>query len=301
VKQLLLSRLLHRSALTVVLLASSVLVAHANHPWSNYHWARTGNPFTLSVGDNTTTSDWQTTLDSVISDWATGAGAGVSATGQAVTAFTPLVVTPVKTTGVAGSRCKAVNGTIQVCNNRYGANGWLGLATIGISGGHITQGTAKLNDTYLSASGGRYNTVNERRHVMCQEVAHTFGIGHQSTNGDSLYTCMDYFSNTGVNKDETKSTIPNYHDYEQLFNIYSSHPDTSSTVSSTAAARAQSNARDGDDPKEWGRMLNQSPNGRSSVYEQNVGMGIKIIRHVRWTEETAARCQSCDHRFHDVE
>jgi hypothetical protein len=188
----LLWRFLYSSALTVFVLANGVLVAHANHPWASYHWAHTGIPFTLPVGDNTTTSDWQTTLDSVINDWATGAGSAVSATGQSTTAFTPLVVTPVKATGVAGSRCKAVTGTSQVCNNRYGANGWLGLATIWLSGGHITQGTAKMNDTYLSASGGRYNTVNERRHVMCQETAHTFGLGHQSTNGDSLYTCMDY-------------------------------------------------------------------------------------------------------------
>jgi hypothetical protein len=32
-------------------------------------------------------------------------------------------------------------GTTQVCNGKYGNNGWLGLASISITGGtHITQG-----------------------------------------------------------------------------------------------------------------------------------------------------------------
>ena len=38
-------------------------------------------------------------------------------------------------------------------DSTYGNNGWLGLATINITGGvHITQGTANMNDTYFNNS-----------------------------------------------------------------------------------------------------------------------------------------------------
>ena len=94
--------------------------------------------------------------------------------------------------------CAAVAGTTQVCNGKYGANGWLGAAQIWIdSSNHTLQGTAKMNDTYFNTTF--YNTGPERQHVMCQEVGHTFGLDHQSTDGSSLNTCRDYFSNTGAN------------------------------------------------------------------------------------------------------
>lgn len=293
------------SVLALVLVLSVVSVASANHPWSTYHWARTTNPFTLPIGDNTTTSTWQGTLLAVIADWAGGKGSNVdtaidgTACQMGTSTCVPVIVIPQRVTGVAGSNCGAVRGTTQVCNKTYGANGWLGLASIWLSGSHIIQGTAKMNDSYLNASGGRYNTAYERRHVMCQEVAHTFGLGHQSTNGSSQDTCMDYYSNTGTQWNSSLSTIPNYHDYEQLASIYSHTTDGGTTVASTGIAPAQANARDDENPREWGRLLNQSQDGRSSVYEQDLGLGIRIIRHVLWTEETAAKCSACDHRFHD--
>src|SRR3982750_1253240 len=112
-----------------------------------------------------------------------------------------------------------VAGTTQVCNDNYGRNGWLGLASINITGGtHITQGSAKINDTYFNSP--TYNNVNEKEHVMCQEVAHTFGLDHQSTDGSSQDSCMDYFSNTGANASSTLSTKPNKHDFDELNVIY---------------------------------------------------------------------------------
>src|SRR5207249_1331178 len=144
--------------------------------------------------------------------------------------------TPVITAIVAGTsnkRCSMVAGTTQVCNGRYGNNGWLGLATINITGTHITRGSAKMNDTYFNTA--TYNNPNEREHVMCQEVAHTFGLDHQSTDGSSLNTCMDYFSNTGANAGSTLSTKPNAHDFEEL-NIIYQHLDSTTTVAASMAA-----------------------------------------------------------------
>jgi hypothetical protein len=190
-----------------------------------------------------------------------------------------------------------VKGTTQVCNAKYGANGWLGLASINITGGtHITQGSAKMNDTYFNSA--TYNNPNEKLHVVCQEVAHTFGLGHQSEDGKSLDTCMDYFSNTGANATSTLSTKPNAHDFDQLNLIYGSHFDSTSTVAaSTAAAAASAEVDITDDPNSWGVLVRQSANGRSSIYERFNRDGSKTVTHIHWTNEAAAKCPSCDHRY----
>ena len=64
---------------------------------------------------------------------------------------------------------------------------------------------------------------------MCQEIAHTFGLDYQSTDRSSLNTCMDYFSNTGANANNTASTKPNQHDFDEL-NIIYAHLDSTTTV-----------------------------------------------------------------------
>lgn len=76
--------------------------------------------------------------------------------------------------------CRPTSGLIEVCAASYGNNGWLGLAQIWISGTHITQGTAKMNDYYFNQSP--YNTPAWRRLVVCQELAHDFGLNHQDEN-----------------------------------------------------------------------------------------------------------------------
>ena len=70
------------------------------------------------------------------------------------------------------------SGNVQVCNYAYGDNGWLGLAQIYIRRGFtIIAGVAKLNDTYFKLH--YYDTLAWRQMVMCQEIAHTFGLAHQ--------------------------------------------------------------------------------------------------------------------------
>ena len=262
-------------------------VALATHSWGGYHWARTTPQFTLKLGNNMTTTDWRAHLTQTSIDWNSGNSA----------VLTALVA------GTAGRRCSMVAGTTQVCNGTYGSTGWLGLASINISGGtHITQGSAKMNDTYFNTA--TYNNPNERLHVVCQEVAHTFGLDHQSTDGSSQNSCMDYFSNTGANATSTLSTKPNAHDFAQLNSIYA-HLDGTSTVQQLAAevaamSRGPSAAnRDiSDDPQSWGQLVRQSANGRSSHYERENGDGSKNVTHVYWTLEAATRCPGCDHR-HD--
>ena len=250
----------------------------ANHSWGGYHWARTTPQFTLKLGDNLTSADWKSHLAQTSSDWNSG--------------NSPVLTAIVS--GAARKRCSMVAGTTQVCNGTYGNNGWLGLASINIADGtHITQGSAKVNDTYFNTS--KYNNPNEREHVMCQEVAHTFGLDHQSTDGSSLNTCMDYFSNTGANAGSTLSTKPNQHDFDEL-NIIYAHLDGTTTVAAMTALSAPDSELS-DDPDSWGQLIRQSNNGRSSTYERFERDGSQTLTHVYWTQEAARNCPSCDHRF----
>lgn len=264
-------------------------IASATHSWGGYHWARTTAQFTLKLGNNLT-SNWSSMLLQTSYDWNnTNTPTGTWTGSQ------PLLTTVVS--GTAGKRCRMVVGTTQVCNGTYGANGWLGLATINITGGvHITQGSAKMNDTYFNLA--TYNNPNEKLHVVCQEVAHTFGLAHQSEDGSSQNSCMDYFSNTGLNAGSTLSTRPNYHDFQQLSSIYSHLDSTTTVAASSASTGANPSEVDiTDDPQSWGRLVRQSANGRSSEYERNNRDGSLTVTHVYWTEEAAARCPGCDHRY----
>jgi hypothetical protein len=269
----------------LAVLAGSMGIALATHSWGGYHWARTTSQFTLKVGDNMSAA-WKPYLAKASSDWNSPKTWGWYGADPLLTAIV---------TGQSNRNCRMVSGTTQVCNASYGFNGWLGLATINITGGvHITQGSAKMNDSYFSSS--TYNNPNEKQHVVCQEVAHTFGLDHQSTDGSSLNTCMDYFSNTGTNVGSTLSTTPNYHDFEELASIYS-HLDGTSTVSPAAPASSKADVDVTDDPNSWGILVSQSNNGRSSTYERYNSDGSKTVTHVFWTVEAATVCLSCDHRY----
>jgi hypothetical protein len=182
-----------------VLLASVALVgtALANHSWGNYHWEGATNPRNLTVGDNLS-GGWGSYLTTAIADW-----------NQST------VIELNKVSGQAGSNCSAVSGRMEVCNGAYGTTGWLGIAQIWVAkGGHITQATTKVNDTYFNQA--QYNTSAWRQLVMCQEIAHDFGLDHQDENfnNPNLGTCMDYTNDPSTNQH------PNTHDYDQLLVIY---------------------------------------------------------------------------------
>jgi len=202
------NRLLAAIAVAAITTLALPSAANASHSWGGYHWARTANPFTLLLGDNVN-STWDTYLQTASSDWT-----------QSSVLNTTVVA------GKSNRNCKMTTGRVEVCNAAYGNNGWLGLASIQVTGGvHITKGSAKMNDTYFNQA--QYNTPAWHRLVMCQEIAHTFGLDHQSETGASLNTCMDYYHNTSAS--DTKSTSPNQHDYDELATIYG-HNDSFTTV-----------------------------------------------------------------------
>lgn len=247
-------RLLGLLVLASALAAAMASSALATHSWNGYHWARTSNPFTLKVGNNLTTADWVSHYRQTLSDW---------------NKSTVLHVTEVA--GQSSGKCRPTAGRDEICNGRYGNNGWLGLASIWLASGtlHITQGTEKMNDTYFDTP--TYNNPNEREHVMCQEIGHTFGLDHQSTDGSSLNTCMDYFSNTGANAGSTLSTTPNQHDYDELATIYA-HLDSSTTIGAAPTGTP------GNSPNEIPSWANPS----ESVYVDHLPNGETQVTYVLW-------------------
>jgi hypothetical protein len=243
------------TAAALAILAFTGATAQANHSWGGYHWARTANPFTLQVMDNVS-GVWDTHLNTAISDWSQS---------------TVLDLTKVAGSGNAKS-CRPVAGRIKACNALYGNTDWLGIASIWITGGtHITQGTTKVNDTWFNTP--TYNTTAWRNLVMCQEIAHDFGLDHQDENFENpnLGTCMDYTDDPSTNQH------PNRHDYDQLVTIYS-HLDSTSTIGSTTAFAAEP----GNDRASWGKLVRGSASHGHGLYVRDFGRGNMVITHVIW-------------------
>jgi hypothetical protein len=183
-----------------------------------------------------------------------------------------------------GRASTMAEGPGAMCNAAYGNNGWLGIASISVSGSHIRSGTVRVNDTYFNTA--TYNTVAWRNLVMCQEVGHIFGLDHQDENFDNpnLGTCMDYTNLPSSNQH------PNAHDYEELDIIYA-HADATSAA--TAAARDEAPPAMDQlylaGPAQWGRVTSRYGDGRPRVYELDFGRGYKIITHVFWVPGNGRR------------
>jgi hypothetical protein len=249
-------RLLGIALLAVAVSALPSLVL-GSHSWGGYHWARTGNPFTLKLGDNVS-GLWDDMLGFASSDWS-----------QSTVLDTTIVAG-----GTRAKPCKATSGRVEVCSASYGNTGWLGVAGIYITGGtHITKGYVKNNDYYFGSSSYQYNNTAEMQHVICQEIGHTFGLDHQSTNGDSLNTCMDYYHNTSAS--DLKSTHPNKHDYDELADIYA-HLDNFTTIAAAAAGTANAGAAE----SSWGRLVASSDGGRAQTFILDLGAGNLVVTFV---------------------
>lgn len=264
-------------AVAVLLSAGAfATIAYATHSWGGYHWARTVDPFNLKLGSNVSTS-WKNYLNAVSTDWS--------------------ISSMFDTTVVVGAsnnvNCKPTSGRVEVCNKAYGYNGWMGIASIWVSGGHITQGTVKVNDTYFN-NIAYYNTSSWRQYVMCQEVGHTFGLDHQDVNytNKNLGTCMDYTNDAdGKLYSQPSNLHPNAHDYDELGIIYQ-HLDSFTTIlNSVFSKKSPALASMGDDrdnnidtsnPSEWGKVIRKSSDGRSSLHERDLGKGNKVFTFVIW-------------------
>jgi hypothetical protein len=250
------------AVLSLLSLLIAAQVAVALNSWGGYHWARTSTEkFTLKLGDNVS-GPWDPILATTSSDWT-----------QSTVLNTAIVG------GLSNPKnCRPTSGRVEVCNSRYGNNGWLGIAQIWLTGGvHITQGVTKVNDTYFNTA--TYNTTPWRNLVMCQEVGHTLGLAHQDENFNNanLNTCMDYTSNPETNQH------PNGDDYLTLSTVYA-HVDSFSSVDQTMPLPPAMTELDFEGPGQWGRLISESKNGRTSIYEADFGFGNKIVTAVIWAD-----------------
>jgi len=258
-----------KAMLRVALLSCAALVASpalADHSWSGYHWSRSTAEVELDVVD-AVTSQWDSALTIAVSDWHTSR---------------VLKLTKVPGGSVNAKKCSPIAGKVVVCNAAYGNRGWLGIASIWLSDGHISQGTTKLNDTYYNTA--TYNTAAWRAFVTCQEIGHDFGLDHQDENFNNanLGTCMDYTNNPATNQH------PNAHDYGMLEEIYS-HPHAAQTNfgvrevgKASPRAAVPNEAPAGDSPAEWGRAVHRDGQGRPDVFVKDIAPGRKMITHVFW-------------------
>lgn len=262
-------------ALVVLLAAGSLL---ADHSWDGYHWARQSNPFTLKVHDNLT-SNWDPYLAEADADW----------DASSVLDLNVLWNSPLSSV----KRCSSATGVIEICNSKYGRNGWLGIAGISITGGeHITKGYTKLNDTYFNTAS--YNTPAWRRLVTCQEIGHDFGLDHQDETFDNtnLGSCMDYTSDPdggagGASSDDPSNEHPNDHDYAQIESIYA-HLDSTTTIGAifetmvTMLSRPQSIEEIMADAGQWGTPVRFDRTGRPVTFHLPIGNDQAQVTHVFW-------------------
>ncbi len=266
------------ATLAVALLLGNA--ASADNIWGNYHWEISSGTLSKSLGDNLS-GTWPDRMAVAISDWDQSNVLDVSARPGAAKNL---------------KRCSPSSGAVEVCNDTYGFNGWLGVAGISVSGGHITSGYVKLNDSYFNSS--TYNTVPWRQSVMCQEIGHIWGLGHNDEDfSTTTGTCMDY------SNDPVPNQHPDAHDYAVLADIYGHTHNSGGGGGGDGddggcnPRSPKCNAGQGDlaarvlseinmaGPRQWGRLI--SAHGPVETFELDLGDGNRIITVVRWTMERA--------------
>jgi hypothetical protein len=142
-----------------------------------------------------------------------------------------------------------------------------------------------MNDSWSSY----WANPNEKRHVMCQEIGHLFGLGHTSEDGSNQKTCMDYSS-------DPDSISPNQHIYEMLVNKYG-HPDSYNSYDDGSSTNGDTGSDKPCNPKKLGCngfdvpegippgsvLMNRGPHSETWIKGRRDG-GLWII-HVRLAPE----------------
>lgn len=190
-------RLIGAAVASVVALAAvAILPASAKHSWDGFHWSRAVNPAQLQLVDSLT-GEWDSYLGPVVSDWDRSSvlALATEAGGDSL---------------VDRTACLPMQGKIHVCNAMYPDPTWLGLATVYLQGGHVAMATAQVNDTWFNTD--LYNDPNAKRHVLCQEIGHTFGLDHQYDEP----SCMDDINGLF----DASYVGAGAHDLQQLDSIY---------------------------------------------------------------------------------
>lgn len=270
----------HLSLVLLVVVAVAAVPVFASHAWSTYHWSKPGSEITPPVVMNISGA-WPNYASRVMTDW--------NKSGVVESPWSYGAISNVK-------RCTSTTGKIEVCNARYGQTGWLGIAGISLSGGHIVKGYTKLNDTYFDTA--KYNTPAWRRLVFCQEVGHDYGLGHTDETFDNYNdgTCMDYTNApaggivNGFNYGPSNE-YPNQHDYDQLAAIYNHSGATLPFDAMTAdATRPRTEIEFMLKADQWGTPMKFNPAGQPTVFFLKTGTNHEghdegMLTHIFWAPE----------------
>ena len=192
------------AAVALAVLLAAVTVASADHSWNGYHWF--SDNLSPTVKDKTSSTLYD--VPAGVLEWA----------------FLEDGSTPRSDIQPTLTDAKKGNITVSEQTSQF----WLGLARIFLEDGHITKGEVKPNTTYLAyyeANG--YPGLAD--HVLCQEIGHVLGLGH---NRDETGSDADNIPETCMNDQEfigADLTSPNFHDTQQLNLIYS-HTDASGST-----------------------------------------------------------------------
>jgi len=187
--------------LPVFFMSVMVDMVDASNMWEKFHWARTQDPFTVTLVDKTS-RQWGSPVKRAANDWSQSEVLDVE-------------ITKDKTKKNKGSiECEPVEEKVVICNGEFGETNWLGLAEVWLDGDRITKATIKLNDTYFKQD--RFNTRQWRNYVTCHEVGHILGLDHvdEDYNNKALGTCLDLVT------EPEDSQHPNQEDYDSLKLIY---------------------------------------------------------------------------------
>ena len=182
-------------------------------------------------------------------------GASISLTTHANSAWQNNYQSPINSTirdNNATHVCRTDNGNVEVCNHKYGFNGWLGIAQIWTDGDYITKAMVKLNDSYFNASIYDYPA---RRHSVA------FG------EHDDAYAMLAAI-------------------YARLDN--STAGGNSAAIGARGSRTPPPPAMNDmhlDRPKQWGQLVAESRDGRGSAYLLDFGGGHRIITFVTWANQ----------------
>ena len=261
--------------------------ASADHSWASYHWGLTGTNQRFDVLTALSRPHWNSLVADAVADWD---GSDPDASGY-TDYFNPVIVGP---SNASARKCDPISGKVHVCSDSYGFRGWLGIATIWTSGGHIVQATTKLNDSYHDS--GTYSSTSWRAAVACQEIGHDFGLGHQDEDfsTDATSSCMEYTSIPAGNE------TPDGHDYQQLQTIYAAHFNEGTGGGGGGGRPGNGKGPNKMDPfafrevgqappsanplvsDDWGSAVGFDAHGRPNVFVNEVRQGFRKITHVTW-------------------